>query len=400
MIPRGVLDLSSLDLRFAIRQCAETASLPESAALATAAEVERIWDPSGGTLACLSLRSGWDLVLQALNWPPDSEILMSAVTIRDMAEIVRRHQLVPVPVDVDPQTLAIDPTRLGPLFSSRTRGVVATHLFGSRTPLGPLAAVAREHGVLVFEDAAQAYAGLADRGDAGADVSGFSFGPIKAQTALGGGLIEVRDPELLGRMRQIQATWPRQTGAEYRRRVRRFAWLHRLSHPGCFTAMAWSCRLAGLDYDRHLSQALRGFGSGDLLPKIRRQPSLPLLRLMQRRLGKPDRRWIERKNQLAAIIRDALPVRCRLGESAPFPSRWVLPILVEDPDGACRRLRAAGFDATRHASNMTVIAPHPARPDVVASLASRWVPQLVYLPLHPALTDTQALQMARLAGKS
>ncbi|HMT85931.1 MAG TPA: DegT/DnrJ/EryC1/StrS family aminotransferase [Arachnia sp.] len=401
MIPRGVLDLSAADLRFAARQCAGPAALPDDA-LAAAAAVERAWDPDGRTLACLSLRSGWDLALLAARWPPGSEILMSAVTIGEMAEIVRRHRLVPVPVDIDPRTLAIDPAQLEPLVTSRTRGLVATQLFGSRTPLGPLATVARKHRLMVFEDAAQAYTGLADRGDAAADISGFSFGPIKPQTALGGGLLEVRDPELLSRMRRIQDGWPRQQVADYRSRVRKFGWVGRLArNPTLFAALAWSCRAVGRDHDQLLAGAIRGFGhiaDDELLAKIRRQPSLPLLRLLFRRLDAPERTWMARKNQLAEIIRAELPADCRMGEGAPFPTHWVLPVLAEDPCGVRDRLRAAGFDATRSASSLTVIATPAERPDALTPLASRWISRLVYLPLHPALTDARAVEMARLVG--
>lgn len=401
MIPRGVLDLSAADLRFAARQCVGAAALPDDV-LAAAAAVERAWDPDGRTLACLSLRSGWDLALQALRWPPGSEILMSAVTIGEMAEIVRRHGLVPVPVDVDPRTLAIDPAHIGPLVTSRTRGLVVTQLFGSRTPLGPLAVVARRHGLVVVEDAAQAYTGLADRGDAEADISGFSFGPIKPQTALGGGLLEVRDPELLARMRRIQDGWPRQQVADYRSRIDKFGWVRRLTrHPALFTALAWSCRMVGRDHDQLLAQAIRGFGrvaEDQLLPKIRRQPSLPLLRLLHRRLDAPDRTWMARKDRLAEIIRAELPADCRIGEGATFPTYWVLPVLAEDPCGVRDRLRAAGFDATRSASSLTVIATPAERPDALTPLASRWVSRLVYLPLHPALTDARAVEMARLVA--
>ena len=72
-------------------------------------QVEQIWSPAGEALACLSVRSGWDLLLAAAGFPAGSEVLMSAVTIPDMAEIVRHHDLVPVPVDVEPATMLPTP---------------------------------------------------------------------------------------------------------------------------------------------------------------------------------------------------------------------------------------------------------------------------------------------------
>ena len=57
-------------------------------------------------LVCLSVRSAWDLVLEALDWPPGSEVIVSAITHPDMITIIRAHGLVAVPVDVDLNTLA------------------------------------------------------------------------------------------------------------------------------------------------------------------------------------------------------------------------------------------------------------------------------------------------------
>jgi hypothetical protein len=53
-------------------------------------------------------RTGFDLLLQTLKLPVGSEVLCSAITIPDMLYVLRYHGLVPVPVDLDPQTLAVD----------------------------------------------------------------------------------------------------------------------------------------------------------------------------------------------------------------------------------------------------------------------------------------------------
>lgn len=86
----------------------------------------------GRTLACLSVRSGFDLLLGALDLPAGGEVLMSALTIPDMVRIVERHGLVAVPVDLEPQTMA---PAMGSLMRSATpkaRVVVIAHLFGNR----------------------------------------------------------------------------------------------------------------------------------------------------------------------------------------------------------------------------------------------------------------------------
>ncbi|GMF56664.1 unnamed protein product [Phytophthora fragariaefolia] len=52
--------------------------------------------------------TGFDLLLQTLKLPAGSEVLCSAITIPDMIYVLRYHGLVPVPVDLDPETLAVD----------------------------------------------------------------------------------------------------------------------------------------------------------------------------------------------------------------------------------------------------------------------------------------------------
>lgn len=57
-------------------------------------------------------RTGFDLLLQSLRLPKGSEVLCSAITIPDMLYVIRSHGLVPVPVDLDPKTLAVDMEQL------------------------------------------------------------------------------------------------------------------------------------------------------------------------------------------------------------------------------------------------------------------------------------------------
>ena len=63
-------------------------------------------------MAVLSVRTGFDLLLRTLNLPHGTRVLMTSVTIRDMYKIVVAHGLVPVPVDLDPDTLAPKPGAL------------------------------------------------------------------------------------------------------------------------------------------------------------------------------------------------------------------------------------------------------------------------------------------------
>jgi perosamine synthetase len=198
MLPRGKIDIAWSDLAFAARRSFRGCDRD-----AAQRAVEARWSPNGDTLATLSVRSAFDLWLRARAFPPGSEVLVSAVTIRDMTRILEEHGLVPVPVELDVGTLAVTREALEARLTKRTRAVVVAHLFGSRMPLDGLVALTQERGLPLVEDCAQAYVADTYRGHPGCDVALFSFGPIKTNTALGGGLAVVRERATLACMRTL-----------------------------------------------------------------------------------------------------------------------------------------------------------------------------------------------------
>lgn len=200
MIPRGIPDIGWSDLCYGLVGCLRPGNPTQ-----LQKQIEQRWSSDGNNLACLSICSGFDLFLQAIDLPGGSEVIVSAITIPPMVQILEHHGLIPVPVDVDIDTLSVDPTELELLIGPRTRAILVAHLFGSRMDLKPIAAIAQRHGLLLMEDCAQAYAGSEYLGHPISDVVMFSFGPIKTQTALGGAVLHFRDPTLLSRMGQLHA---------------------------------------------------------------------------------------------------------------------------------------------------------------------------------------------------
>src|SRR5262245_27861511 len=168
---------------------------------------EQAWPGSDDVIACLSVRSGLDLMLGQLGLPAGSEVLVSAVTIEDMLTILRRHGLVAVPIDVNPADMSPGIKDIDRAITPRTKAMLIAHLFGARLPLQPFAEKAQEHGLLLWEDCAQVFDGRY-AGHPEADAVMFSFGPIKTATALGGGLLRVRDRELHRRMRSDKESRP------------------------------------------------------------------------------------------------------------------------------------------------------------------------------------------------
>jgi dTDP-4-amino-4,6-dideoxygalactose transaminase len=345
---------------------------------------------SSSAIACLSVRSGLDLYLREIALPRGSEVLMSALTIPDMWKIVEHHGLVPVPVDVDPKTLAPTPERWLAAASPRTRAVIVAHLFGARVPLEPLAGIARARGWILLEDCAQSWTGDEDRGSPLADVSMFSFGPIKTATALAGGVLVVRDRSILERMRADQAAYPIQDRRKYFTRILKYASLVALTKRPFYGAFVRWCRATGKDHDQVIQGSVRGFAGGEFFEKIRHRPGAPLLALLARRLENPDRRRIEGRVARARRLLERLPgLGGRVavpGEKLAFHSHWVLTLLVDEPDSVVEELRASGFDATRAASLRSVPAP-PGRPDLEPREAQRMLARTVYVPCYPEMPD-------------
>ena len=380
MWSRKRLDIGWRDLAYGAVQCL----LPADR---TAAErrVLRAWSAEGDALACLSVRSGFDLLLASLNLPAGSEVLVSAVTIPDMVAVIAAHGLQAVPIDLAPATMAPRLDMLRRAITPNTRAILAAHLFGGRIDLDPLADLAREHGLLVIEDCAQAYCGPTFRGHPRADVSMFSFGPIKTATALGGAILRVRDAELRRAMADRQAGYAVQARGALLRRIAKYSCLKGLSSPAPFAMLIACCRLAGLDADRLLNSSVRGFARGELLAQLRRRPSAALLTLLERRLRNFDGQWLAARVAASQAIVGALAGYADFpGTAASEHCHWVLPIRVDEPERMLAELRAAGFDATQGQSLCVVAAPAD-RAELDPSAARDTMTGIVYIPCYPEM---------------
>lgn len=315
--------------------------------------LERIhahWGPDQ-TFTCLSVRSGFDLLLSTLNWPDGSEILMSGMTIPDMPKIVREHGLVPVGLDLDVENLSVSAEEIRRRITPQTKAIVVAHLFGGLSDLTPILEVAREHRLLVIEDCAQAYVGSHYKGDDRTDISMFSFGAIKTNSALAGGILVCRREELLNRLNRAHLKWDTQTRLTYLRRLIKYSGVKLMSTRAICRMIAWALRRVGKDHDQLAVKLSRGFSGGDFFKKIRQQPSMPLLKVLERKFKHFDDGGIVRRTQrgfnLDRRLRSSVDI---LGSDMDRPTYWVFPVLVENPDEFVRHLWKHGFDATTSCS--------------------------------------------------
>lgn len=395
MYSRKRFDIGWTDILAGLAACTSRADGAEAAA-----RVERWFDGgSGDAFACLSVRTGLDLYLEQLALPHGSEVLMSALTIPDMARVVARHGLVVVPVDVDSATLAPRPEAWRRAAGPRTRAAILAHLFGTRVSLDPLVDLRRERGILVLEDDAQAFTGPDWRGDPAADVSMFSFGPIKTATALQGAVLRVRDPAVLARMRAVHAGLPRATQGEFAKRSLKYAGLKALSWRPVYAAFVRISESRGGSVDAVIQKTVRGFPGGDLFVKIRHQPCPAMYALLARRLEQYDGSRVAERARLGDGLAHAIGDVAQVpGMRASVHTHWVFTVLADRPDELVAALRGSGFDATRVATLTALPAPE-GRPELDPREARAIVSRLVYLPLYPELGRARTERLAEIVRR-
>ena len=351
------------------------------------------WCAGRHNLACLSVRSGFDALLAALALPEGSEVVLSAVNIRDMARIVEAHGLVAVPVDIDMRRLAVAASAVERALTPRTRAVLIAHLFGSRMPMDDIARLARERGLVLIEDCAQVFTGDAWRGHRDSDACLFSFGPIKTATALAGGIASFRDAGLRERVGAVQARWPVYSRWLYLMRLVKYAFFVLLGRRTLYGAFAALCRACGSNVERVLASSVRGFAGGDFFSKIRCQPPYPLLALLWHRIEHYDTARVVQRTALAVRARELMPRLPVLGSDASHHSYWVFPVLHQDADRLMRHLGKKGFDATRGASSLVVIGAPPGREEPVH--ARQAMEEVLYLPVHEGMDAADVDRLAK-----
>ena len=387
MIPRKQTDIGWADFAFAALACAGLGRRKKSPADAP------LLTRRGDSLTCLAVRSGLDLLLTELAWPAGDEVIVSAITIPDISHILREHGLVPVSVDIDPDTLAMDNAALERAVTPRTRAVLVAHLFGARLPLGGVITWAHARGLAVWEDCAQAWTGGDFLGHEASDVRMFSFGPIKTATALGGGVLLVRDAALLTRLRARHAAWPVQRTGEFFRRVAKFAFFHPLLSPWPYGALVCVFGWLGRDHDKLVTQLGRGFVGGHFFTRLRRQPCAPLVALLERRLATYDRSRVARRAAAGERVRTALHGVPLLGGAAEHRTHWLFPLRVRDPKAVMRALWREGIDATCASSSLHAL---PGAPRAEAAMT-----EVLYVPvlgsLDEAALDRLAARVASIA---
>jgi dTDP-3-amino-3,4,6-trideoxy-alpha-D-glucose transaminase len=316
---------------------------------------------ASGAKHAVGVASGTDaitLLLRAHGIGAGDEVLVPAMTAGYTALAVVAAGATPRFVDVDRDTLTLDPQACRAEVTPRTRALVPVHLYGQAADLDALGQVAKAHALVMVEDCCQAHLGRARGTPVGTTGGGgaFSFYPTKNLGAFGdGGAVTTDDPAI----------------AERVRRLRNGGQADRYHH----TEIGINSRL-----DEMQAAILRA-----------RLPFLP--------------GWTARRRALAAAYRAALPATVTpIVERDPGHVYHLFPIRAAQRDELRADLAEAGIDTLIHYP--VALPDHPAFADVVASASagmapgSRWpeaaraAGELLSLPLHPRLSNADLNRVA------
>lgn len=163
-----------------------------------------------GSEHCVSVASGTDalwMAMQALGIGPGDKVLLPANTFIATALAVSDAGAEPVLVDMDPATYTIDVDAARRALVPGVKAILPVHLYGQPADMRGVLDLAREEGLLVIEDAAQAHGAVHADGRCGTlgVASAFSFYPGKNLGAYGdGGAVCTGDGDLAERMRRLR----------------------------------------------------------------------------------------------------------------------------------------------------------------------------------------------------
>ncbi|BBH25009.1 glutamine--scyllo-inositol aminotransferase [Paenibacillus baekrokdamisoli] len=163
-----------------------------------------------GTSYAISVANGTDaliLTLEAYGIGEGDEVITTPYTFFATAEAISRRGAKPVFVDVDPVTYNMDPFQVEALITPRTKAILPVHLFGQPADMDHINLLAQKYGLVVIEDACQAFGAKYKGRPVGSlgDAACFSFFPTKNLGTMGdGGIVVTSNPEIAEKIRKLR----------------------------------------------------------------------------------------------------------------------------------------------------------------------------------------------------
>lgn len=314
---------------------------------------EREFGDACGVPFAVGVGTGTDaiaLILRALSIGPGDEVITTPLSATFSALAIMMAGARPIFADIDEERLTLSPAAAERAISPRTRAILPVHLYGQPADLPALADIARRHGLALVEDCCQAHlATCAGRPVGTFGIAGaFSFYPTKNLGALGdGGAVITADAALADRIRRLR------NGGQ----AERYAHVE----PGVNSRL-----------DELQAAVLRA-----------------RLTFLQG--------WTERRRALARLYRRELAASGVQvpPELDPGHVYHLFPVRAPDRAGLMAHLASAGIDTLVHyptpiTRQPALAAARPAECPVADAVCA----DVLSLPLHPRLTDAQAIEVA------
>jgi dTDP-4-amino-4,6-dideoxygalactose transaminase len=133
------------------------------------------------------------------------EVITTAMSWTTSATCIIHHMGIPVFVDVDWNSMQMDPAKIEAAISDRTKAILAVHYWGIPCDMDPIMAIAKKHNLKVIEDACQAHGALYKGRKVGTigDCGAFSFNQNKNLCGGEGGVFVTDDDQILGKARAV-----------------------------------------------------------------------------------------------------------------------------------------------------------------------------------------------------
>lgn len=164
----------------------------------------------GGGVEAIAVNSntvGMHLALDAIGLSAGDEVIVPTLTFTATAEVVRYLGADPIFVDVEPDTLCMDPRDARRRITPRTKAVMPVHFGGLSADMAAIGDLARKDGLAVIEDAAHAFPATTNGrniGTSGSTAAVFSFYANKTITTGEGGMIVTQNKDVARRCRVMR----------------------------------------------------------------------------------------------------------------------------------------------------------------------------------------------------
>lgn len=143
-------------------------------------------------------RIAFHFILKSMGLKKGDEVLMPPLTIADMVNSIHTLGLKPVFVDIEPNTLCIDPEKLRKSITPKSKAILITYIFGIVSDITKIQKIAQEHNLKIIEDCSQCFDATYKGQKIGTfgDAAFFSLTNFKVCSSLFGGMIVTNNEEL------------------------------------------------------------------------------------------------------------------------------------------------------------------------------------------------------------